>query len=141
MNHLKGSEKPVIQILSVDSPHKNCGAPPKKQFVIPCIGNYKRKCSCGYLVFSHIFTTNCLGGNANVSNLLDYVFAPEENVSIKNIVRIITSFYKRKGEVLDGVKATGASDYKFIQRPKAPVPMLSTMTDVKISRPYLTYID
>lgn len=76
-----------------------------------------------------------------MSNLLDYVFAPEENVSIKNIVRIITSFYKRKGEVLDGVKATEASDYKIIQRPKAPVPMLSTMTDVKISRPYLTYID
>ena len=101
----------------------------------------KENTVCGYLVFSHIFTTNCLGGNANVSNLLDYVFAPEENVSIKNIVRIITSFYKRKGEVLDGVRAIGASDYKFIQRPKAPVPMLSTMTDVKISRPYLTYID
>lgn len=96
---------------------------------------------CGYIVFSHIFTTDCLGGKANVSNLLDYVFALDTDITIKDIVCLIAKYYKQKGEYLDGVRALGDSDYKFIQKTIAPSPLLSTMKDVSINNPYLTYID
>lgn len=93
----------------------------------------------GYVIFSEVFPKSWRGGNVLVSNILDYVFKPGEDFGLTNIITLVSSYYKKKKQALDGIQAIGKSKFRFAQTNEEP--LLSTLKNVSINKPYLTFID
>ena len=115
---------------------------PSVEYVVIEIHNPSDQTLIGLLVFSEAKEKIVYMNKLRVSMILDFITADESLFSLKDAIFLIDRHFQQLGRPLDGVCSLMECNYfPRFSFPSGGRPLLSTYTDSRVNKPYISYSD